>query len=110
MTATECFNGSIQVVLQQHPELAQIDLNYRVIATGTGGGDWYVQLKDPLVCRPYGAEEVACTFEMLAADVPEWLTGTKASFQMFLDKRLRVTGPSVKDAQKLRRVLSLLTP
>ena len=115
MNATECFGTALPTALTTQTEKA-VALNtiIRITITGPNGGDWTVSLKGPSpTCRPYmdtDATAIQAAMTLASSDFDAFLASASTSVQMFLTKRLVVTGPLPTDAIKLRLALKLMAP
>lgn len=113
MQLLECFNVLLPATLaERSADAAALNAVLRVVATGDGGGDWTVVLKNPTPsCRPYAAEDegsIDAVMTMAASNFETWLTSPTMGVQMVLDKRLVVTGPSGPKAVALRKAIALI--
>lgn len=110
MTATECFDHLLPAALAAHAAAASA-LNTVLRVTVPSVGDWTITLKGVPSCVPYQPAddaEIRAIVTLSATDCETYLGSTAAGIQLFLDKKLVVTGTNGKEITKLRQALNLL--
>jgi hypothetical protein len=106
--AQELFDKLMPEALQKHPDKAQeVNAIYFFDITGTGGGQWTVDLvgRPPQVVKG-NAGNAQCSIQMAHDDFQAMLSDPQAGMQLYFQGKLQVSGDPML-AMKLQSFLEI---
>jgi hypothetical protein len=107
-SAKDVFDTKIPQVLKKFPEKArEINAVYCMKITGSGGGEWTVNLTaDPPTCVKGSTDDAQCAITMANEDFEAMLENPQLGMQLYFQGKLQVVGDPML-ATRIQKLLKL---